>query len=154
MSYVRHILQPGETLVHESRLHWLVYWRAVLLLVIAAVLAAFAGRTSAAEPQRWLLLGAAFFLVVALLAGIGAFIRRHSTELAVTDHRIIYKSGLFSRHTIEMNRAKVESVDVDQSILGRILGYGTVLVRGTGGGLEPLRNIEDPLTLRSRITVG
>jgi uncharacterized membrane protein YdbT with pleckstrin-like domain len=93
------------------------------------------------------------FLVLAILFAIGAAIRRRSTELAVTDHRIIYKTGVFSRHTMEMNRSKVESVDVDQSFFGRMFGYGTILVRGTGGSLEPLPNIQDPLTLRSHITV-
>ena len=51
-----------------------------------------------------------------------------------------------------MNRAKVESVDVDQTVMGRIMGYGTVIVRGTGGGLEPIRNIAHPLAFRSHIT--
>ena len=51
-----------------------------------------------------------------------------------------------------MNRSKVESVDVNQTILGRILGYGTIIVRGTGGSLEPMRQIADPLTFRSHIT--
>ena len=91
---------------------------------------------------------------VVLLTGLGAFIRRATTELAVTDHRVIYKTGLLSRHTIEMNRDKVESVDVDQTVAGRIFGYGTIVVRGTGGSLEPIRNIADPLTFRSYITAG
>ena len=72
----------------------------------------------------------------------------------VTDHRVIFKRGLLSRHTVEMNRTKIESVDVDQSLFGRLFGYGTIVVHGTGGGLEPLANIADPLLLRSRITVG
>jgi uncharacterized membrane protein YdbT with pleckstrin-like domain len=96
-------------------------------------------------------IAAIIFAVLALSTGLRAFIRRATTELAVTDHRVIYKSGLLSRHTIEMNRDKVESVDVDQSLLGRIFGYGTVIVRGTGGSLEPIRNIGDPLTFRSYI---
>ncbi len=70
----------------------------------------------------------------------------------MTNHRVIYKTGIFSRHTIEMNRTKVESVDVQQSISGRLFGYGTIVVRGTGGSLEPIRNIQDPLTFRSQIT--
>jgi uncharacterized membrane protein YdbT with pleckstrin-like domain len=81
-----------------------------------------------------------------------AFIRRASTELAVTDQRVIYKTGLLARHTLEMNRGKVESVAVDQTLLGRLFGYGTVIVRGTGSTLEPIRNISDPLTFRSYIT--
>ena len=70
----------------------------------------------------------------------------------VTDRRVIYKSGLLSRHTIEMNRDKVESVDIDQSLLGRIFGYGTVVVRGTGSSLVLIRNIGDPLTCPTYIT--
>ena len=65
---------------------------------------------------------------------------------------MILKRGVIARHTIEMNRSKVESVDVDQSVLGRIFDYGTVLVRGTGGSLEPMQSINDPLRFRSHIT--
>ena len=97
---------------------------------------------------------ALFCLVISVAAAIPALIRRVSTELAVTDRRVIYKSGIFARHTLEMNRSKVESVDVDQSLLGRLLGFGTITVRGTGGSLEPIRMISDPLTFRSHITAG
>jgi len=70
----------------------------------------------------------------------------------VTDRRIIYKTGLLARHTIEMNRSKVQSIDVDQSIFGRLFGYGTIVVRGTGGSLEPVRMISRPIAFRSHIT--
>jgi uncharacterized membrane protein YdbT with pleckstrin-like domain len=76
-----------------------------------------------------------------------------STEIAVTDRRIIYKRGLIQRHTIEINMDKVESVDVDQSILGRLFDYGTITVRGTGEGIEPLRNISTPIALRNAVMV-
>ena len=99
-------------------------------------------------------IAAVIFALLALSTGLRAFIRRATTELAVTDHRVIYKTGLLARHTTEMNRDKVESVDVDQTLLGRIFGYGTIVVRGTGGSLEPIRNIGDPLTFRSHITAG
>jgi uncharacterized membrane protein YdbT with pleckstrin-like domain len=69
----------------------------------------------------------------------------------VTDHRVIYKRGIVGRYTIEMARSKVESVDVVQSFLGRVFNFGTILVRGTGGTLEPFRDVEDPLRLRSAI---
>jgi uncharacterized membrane protein YdbT with pleckstrin-like domain len=91
---------------------------------------------------------------LALSSGLRAFIRRATTELAVTDQRVIYKAGLISRHTLEMNRAKVESVTVDQTLLGRLFGYGTIIVRGTGSTLEPIRDITDPLAFRSHITTG
>jgi uncharacterized membrane protein YdbT with pleckstrin-like domain len=154
MRYVRGVLQPGETVVYETSLHWLIYLRAILALIVCGVLAGGAVATEGTQQKTSLALwiAAAIFLVLALSAGLRAFVRRTTTELAVTDHRVIYKTGLLSRHTLEMNRSKVESVDVNQTILGRILGYGTIIVRGTGGSLEPMRRIADPLTFRSHIT--
>jgi uncharacterized membrane protein YdbT with pleckstrin-like domain len=153
MRYVRRVLQPGETIVYATRLHWLIYLHTILLSIACIILAAAAVSTSDNQGISLALgIAAVIFALLALSAGLRAFIRRATTELAVTDHRVIYKSGLFSRHTIEMNRDKVESVDVDQTLLGRIFGYGTVIVRGTGGSLEPIRNIGDPLTFRTYIT--
>ena len=155
MRYVRRVLQPGETIVYATKLHWLIYIRTILLLIVCVILAGAAVSTS--DNQNISLpfgIAAAIFALLALSAGLRVFIRRATTELAVTDHRVIYKTGLLARHTIEMNRDKVESVDVDQTVLGRIFGYGTIVVRGTGGSLEPIRNISDPLTFRSHITVG
>ena len=153
MRYVRRVLQPGETIVYATKLHWFIYIRAILLLIICVILVG-AAITVADNQNLSLALGiaAALTALLALSVGIGAFIRRATTELAVTDHRVIYKAGLLARHTLEMNRDKVESVTVDQTILGRLFGYGTVIVRGTGSSLEPIRNIGDPLTFRSHIT--
>jgi uncharacterized membrane protein YdbT with pleckstrin-like domain len=155
MRYVTRVLQPGETVVYETQLHWLIYLRATLALIVSGLLAG--GALSVASDQKQyfslaLWIAAAIFLLLALSTGLGALIRRTTTELAITDHRVIYKTGLFSRHTLEMNCSKVESVDVNQTILGRLLGYGTIIVRGTGGSLEPMRQIADPLTFRSHIT--
>ncbi len=155
MRYVTRVLQPGETVLYETQLHWLIYLRAILALIICGLLVG--GALSLASDQRQyfslaLWIGAAIFALLALSTGLGAFVRRTTTELAVTDHRVIYKTGLLSRHTLEMNLSKVESVDVNQTILGRICGYGTIIVRGTGGSLEPMRRIADPLTFRSHIT--
>jgi uncharacterized membrane protein YdbT with pleckstrin-like domain len=155
MRYVRRVLQPNETVVYATRLHWRIYVRGALLFAVCAVLAvaalSFAGQQSDIGLALWIAAG--IFLLLALSAVLHAFVGRATTELAITDHRVIYKTGLLRRHTLEMNRGKVESVDVDQTILGRILGYGTIIVRGTGGSLEPIRNIADPLAFRSHITM-
>jgi uncharacterized membrane protein YdbT with pleckstrin-like domain len=79
-------------------------------------------------------------------------IERATTELAVTNRRVIHKSGLIRRHTVEMSRPQVESVDVDQSMLGRMLNFGDITVRGTGTTFEPFRCVADPLRFRSAIT--
>jgi uncharacterized membrane protein YdbT with pleckstrin-like domain len=157
MSYVEKVLLPGERVIYTTGLHWLVYGRAIFFLALAAVLTLVATLWTSDDPalatSRFIALVVdALFAVMGLLSFISAAIRRRSTELAVTDQRVILKRGVIARHTIEMNRSKVESVDVDQSVLGRIFGFGTVLVRGTGGSLEPMQSISDPLRFRSHIT--
>jgi len=154
MGYVDRVLQPGETLLHKSKLHWLIYLPVLPLLAVFVVGAALhlgiggANADPAALPSALMAVGA----VGAIVAWLRAWMRRVSTELAVTDRRVIFKRGLIRRHTVEMNMDKVESVDVDQSILGRIFNYGDVTVRGTGASIEPLRLIDDPLGFRSRVT--
>ena len=154
MAYYTKVLQPGEVVRVVGQLHWLIYWRAFLLFIAAAVLAGLARLVPDPVWQDNILIAAAAVAVVALLVFIGEWIRRRATEFVVTDHRVIYKRGLIARHTVEMNISKVETVDVEQGVMGRLLNYGTVLVRGTGESLEPLRHIEAPLALRNAITVG
>ena len=151
MKYVKRVLQPDETIVHESHLHPLIFLPALFWLAVAVALL-IAAAMYEDVIRLGLEVGAAAFGVLALFAWLRAAIRRATTELAVTDRRVIYKSGLLARHTLEMNRSKVESVDVDQSILGRMFGFGTIVVRGTGGSLEPMRMVSDPLRFRSHIT--
>src|SRR2546423_7272461 len=152
MSYVQRVLQPGETVVHQSRLHPLIFLPALIWLLIALALLVASTQTTDDRINIALIATAVLFGVLALASWARAAIRRATTELAITDRRVIYKSGLLSRHTLEMNRSKVESVDVDQSILGRIFSFGTIVVRGTGGSLEPIRLIRDPFAFRSHIT--
>ena len=156
MNYVEQVLQPGEKVIYATSLHWLVYLRFIVLLILAGALAYLAVSGVFSEPAVvWALKAAAAVLFLwAILAGLLALIRRSTTELAVTDRRVIFKTGVFQRNTTEMNLSKVETVGVNQSILGRILRYGTVTVRGTGGSFEPIPFIGDPLTFRSHITAG
>ncbi len=154
MKYVEQVLQPGETVIYATSLHWLVYLRAIVLLVIALICLLLAGSFNSPVVLLALQIIAALFCLLALLSALGALIRRATTELAVTDRRVIFKTGVLQRHSMEINRSKVETVGVDQSILGRLLGYGTVVVRGTGGSFEPIAYIGDPLTFRSHITAG
>ncbi|HWI25430.1 MAG TPA: PH domain-containing protein [Stellaceae bacterium] len=151
MSYLRKVLLPGEQVIYETGLHWLVFGWAILVLLAALGLAIGALFVSGGEGPI-LLMTAGAVAAVGLVLLLAAALRRASTELAVTDQRVVFKRGLIARHTIEMNRSKVESVDVDQSLLGRILGYGTVQLRGTGGSLEPMAMIGSPLAFRSHIT--
>jgi uncharacterized membrane protein YdbT with pleckstrin-like domain len=155
MPYVTRVLQPGETVVYMTKLHWVIYWRAIALLLIAIGLGVAASYTlSNPNLTLGLRIAAAIFALLALWSALRAFVRRATTELAVTDQRVIYKTGLLSRHTHEMNRIRVQYVTVHQSLLGRILGYGTVIVHGTGSAFDPIRNVSAPLTFRSYLTIG
>jgi len=87
-------------------------------------------------------------IVVGLFVLIAAWIRYRTTEFAVTDRRIIAKTGLVSRRTVEMFLDKVESLNVEQSVPGRVFDYGTVTIRGTGATSETFGNISAPLALR------
>src|SRR5947199_5742449 len=152
MSYVQRVLQPGETVVHQSRLHPLIFLPALILFLIALALLVASTQTSDDRINIALIAAAVLFGVLALASWARAAIRRATTELAVTDRRVIYKSGLLSRHTLEMNRSKVESVDVDQSVLGRLFSFGTIVLRGNGGSLGSGRVVRVALTVRSHIT--
>ena len=155
MRYVRRVLQPGETVVYTTTLHWFVYLWAIMLFVVCLALAVTAWYWQGNQSLSLALsIAAVIFALLGLSSALRAFTRRATTELAVTDQRVIYKTGLIARHTLEMNRAKVESVMVDQTLLGRLFGYGTVTVRGIGSALEPIRNITDPLTFRNYLTTG
>ena len=154
MKYVEQVLQPGETLIYATSLHWLIYLRAIIIFVLAVLCLIVSWRLSDAVISTALQIVVGLLLLLALISALAGLIRRVTTELAVTDRRVIYKTGIVQRHSIEMNRSKVETVGVNQSILGRVLGYGTVVVRGTGGSFEPIPFIGDPLTFRSHITAG
>lgn len=81
---------------------------------------------------------------------IAPILDRWSDEFAITNRRVIVKTGLISRKTLEMNISKIESVNVDQSIMGRILGYGTIQIIGTGGTKESFAKINHPLEFRKK----
>jgi uncharacterized membrane protein YdbT with pleckstrin-like domain len=146
MRYIEQILQPGERLVYSTTKHWVIYLPGLALLIIALLLTLSSG-------------GPFLHLLYSLvgLAGAGwllmKWFERFTTEIDVTDKRVIYKKGFISRETVEMNMDKIVSVDVKQSILGRILDYGTITINGAGdNNLDPLPRIGSPLTFRSHIT--
>jgi uncharacterized membrane protein YdbT with pleckstrin-like domain len=151
VAYVNSVLQPGETVKVIGRLHWINYLRSFLLLAIAVVLLLY-GTQEASKAARTATYVGWLVLAVAVVMLLSAWFTRQMTELSVTNHRVVYKTGFLRRHTVEMNMDKVETVNVDQSILGRILGYGTIHVLGTGQGIESLRRIGHPLMVRNAIT--
>jgi uncharacterized membrane protein YdbT with pleckstrin-like domain len=157
VSYASSVLQTGETIKAVGRLHWIVFARGVVAAAIGAALMLYgyrAQRDARDDLASVLAIVGGLLLLAGLALSINAWFHRWITEISVTTHRVIYKTGFVRRHTVEMNMDKVETVDVDQSLLGRLLGFGTITVRGTGQGIESLRRISHPIQLRNAITAG
>ena len=149
MSYVQRVLQPGEQVRRISSIHWIVYWPGVAVALLAVVAYWFSETRYLTGIWRYTAYALA---LVAIFLLIQQWLQWWVTEIAVTDRRVIYKKGLVRRQTNEMNMDKVESVQIDQSILGRMLDYGDVTILGTGEGFETLRTIGSPIELRNSIT--
>jgi uncharacterized membrane protein YdbT with pleckstrin-like domain len=149
MRYIERVMQPGERLIHASKIHWIIYAPGVVVVLIGMPM--FVAALGHPSQVFWLALFLGCFAFGFFLLFL-AWFRRWTTEIDVTDRRIVYKRGFIRRQTVERNMDKVESVDVDQSIFGRLFDYGDITVRGTGTGLEPLRNIEAPLAFRNCVT--
>jgi len=151
MSYVQRVLQPGEVVRHTASTHWIVYWPGAVCMVVAGAVLLFGPRLWANHPSFWHWI-AGLIALAGLLLLIREWYGWWTTEVAVTNLRVIYKTGFIQRRTNEMNMDKVESVQVDQSILGRVLNFGTVVITGTGAGLEALPGVARPIELRNSIT--
>jgi len=158
LSYAKKHLIAGETVQYETRLHWIVMLGHALIAAVLALVglsllltpwsSVKSGEASLAGPLRWA--GAGCLLVAAIFFGIG-FVRRNATEMAVTNKRVIVKSGIVDRRTIELLLQRIESIAVEEPALGRVLGYGTVIVRGTGGTPEVFPQIARPLEFREQV---
>lgn len=127
MSYIDDSLVAGETIVHRARVSWWSQFGLVLLGLITL---------------------AAFGLGLIFLAW--AWINVRSTEIAITNRRVIAKFGFVKRSTVEINLEKVEALRVEQGVMGRILNYGTLFITGTGSSVEPIPSIADPLVFRRK----
>jgi uncharacterized membrane protein YdbT with pleckstrin-like domain len=151
MGYAEKVLQPGETIAYRARLHWIIYL-AGMVLILAAIACAVAAVVLKVESIRLgLMLAAVIALFLGLFQMVRAWLVAVNTEIIVTSRRVIYKTGFISRNTVEMNLDKVESVLVQQGIPGRMLDFGTVIIRGVGAGLEPVDNIGAPLELHRHV---
>lgn len=156
MGYVERNLAPGETLAYRTGCHWIVMLWPVVgggLLGFVGFVFLTGGWLATRNGARYE--GAMVWGVLALL-GAGALIGGHvirwlATEVGVSNRRVLIKTGCFSQNSAEVLLPKVESIGVQESLFGRILGYGTVVVRGTGGTSETFVRIAQPNKLRRKV---
>src|SRR5258708_8742198 len=161
MGYVDRNLVPGETLLYRTRHHWLVllgpvFGGSVLLVPGIALLgeaiatgdsAGLVVGSSTISP-RMMAISGAILVAVAIITFSYGVAKRNAREMAVTNRRVLIKTGLTSRRTLDLMLSRVESIGVEESAAGRMLGYGSVVVRGTGGTPEPFLMIAHPQEFR------
>jgi len=156
MGYIERNLVPGETVVYESRLHWIVLVRPLvvgLLLGSIGLVFVIGGYEASGKDVSYggMIFVGVLLLTAAAISVSAGLIKKSATEVAVSNKRVLIKTGLISRKTIEVTLSKVESVGVDESALGRMLGYGDVIVRGTGGTTESFSRIANPEELSRQV---
>jgi uncharacterized membrane protein YdbT with pleckstrin-like domain len=150
--YIDEILQPGEKVLYSTNAHWIYFLPAIIGWIVTGVFLVLSGMVPAGPSVLICLSLAAISAIAALYKTVTAWFHRWTTETDVTNFRVVHKTGFIQRQTFEMSVDKVESVDVNQSILGRILNYGDVTVFGVGEGGKTLDTIASPLTFRNAIT--
>jgi uncharacterized membrane protein YdbT with pleckstrin-like domain len=164
MSYVERNLVPGETLIYQTRHHWMVLIGPTLvallfgvpgiLLLVGAVQARNGNSYSlgGVHPTSGELLIPGILLMIVAIVALGYGVtKRNATEMAVTNRRVLIKTGMGSRRTLDLMLSRVESIGVEESMFGRMVGYGTVIVRGTGGTPESFVKIGHPQEFRRAV---
>jgi uncharacterized membrane protein YdbT with pleckstrin-like domain len=148
VGYVERHLLPGERVVYKTRLHWALFLKPGLVFV-GGIALALVLRQVQDPPWLWMI-GAAVALI-GLGWGLVHYVELMTSEFAVTSSRLILKVGLISRYTTELLLTKVESIGVQQGLVGRVLGYGDLTVTGTGGAREVFRRVRDPIGFRNHV---
>ena len=164
MSYVSKNLVQGENLLYETRHHWIVLLGSLLVALITGVpglVLLFAGLTKWPALEQYadrapggnagfLILGGVLVLIALANLAWGSA-KRNATEMAVTNRRVLIKTGMGNRRTLDLMLSRVESIGVEETMWGRMMGYGNVIVRGTGGTPEPFVKISHPQEFRRQV---
>ena len=145
MSYIEGSLVPGERIVYRAHLHWITFLAAGFVLLLFTGGAFFVATVDNNQ-------GVAFVIfLIGILPLAWSYLRYRCSEFAVTDKRVLIKTGMIRRHTLETLLNKVENISVEQGLLGRLLDYGTIQVTGTGSTKETFTNIIAPLEFRKQV---
>ena len=148
MGYVERHLLAGERVLYKTRLHWVLFVKPALLMLAGVILMVLLRQV---QDPRWLWIFGAAVALIGLVWAFVHYVEVMTSEFAVTTSRLILKVGLISRYTTELLLAKVESIGVQQGLIGRLLNYGDLTVTGTGGAREVFRRVRDPIGFRNHV---
>jgi uncharacterized membrane protein YdbT with pleckstrin-like domain len=145
MSYIDGNLLAGEHVVYRTRLHWLLFMGPVLFTVVVFLPIAWFLSNGTWSRFAWIP------VVLGLLVLLATFIKRQSSDFAVTNKRVMMKVGVFSTRSVELLLNKIEAIAVNQGFIGRIFGYGDIVITGSGGTTEAFSHIQGPLAFRRAV---
>jgi uncharacterized membrane protein YdbT with pleckstrin-like domain len=153
MGYIDETLMADERIIYRTKPHWIIF-TPVLGWLILALLITFIGPRYDLGTVKFhgnytlvdIFAGLAF--IIALLSALFTFITYQTSEFGITNKRVLMKVGFIRRSTLEILLQKIESIQVSQTVLGRILNYGLIIVSGVGGSRDPFQNIPNPLVFR------
>lgn len=142
MSYVENHLLKDEQICYQAKIHWIIFAVPFFLTIATLILLTM---------NSILSLLAYICLALATIFWINNTIRYFTSEYAVTSKRVIVKLGFIRRQTVELLLHRVEGIQVSQDILGRLLGYGSLYIIGTGGTRDPINLVSDPISFRNHV---
>ncbi len=155
MSYIENTLLENEKIILLVRPHWVVFMSPVVVTVFVILFfSLFSGGVHfnivllGLSITAWLVLAGLFFILYALASACITF---YFSEYGVTTRRVLMKTGMIQRNSLELFVTKIEAIHVDQSIIARLLGYGTLVVVGTGGSRDCFCWVPNPLRFRHMI---
>lgn len=156
MSYIDDTLMKNEVVLYRSKPHWVIFTWPAVWLVLAILLFLFGPLIPLANTQALgnlpvFAVAAIIALILAVLSAINSFINFQTSEYGITNKRVLMKLGFIRRLALEIYLQRIESVKVYQSVSGRILGYGSIMISGVGGSKDPFHNIPYPLEFRRKI---
>ncbi len=144
MSYIEENLIPGENILYQCRLHWVVLFIWPMIWLIVGIIVFLKG-------GQWALAGGSILIAIAVSKAIESSITYFTSEFGVTNYRVIAKVGFIRRKSLEVLLIKIESILVNQTVLGRILGYGSITISGTGGTHDLFPYISNPFKFKLKI---
>ncbi len=155
MSYVDKILLPNERVIRIGRIHWMIFARnVVLVLVCSVIFFIILNKDSVNRDDSSGLSIVALFCLIGGIYGLYKMITDSIfmifTELALTSSRVVVKFGLFRRKAMELHYKQVESINFSQGVFGRIFNFGSVWINGTGGKSAPIPFVDNPLAFKKK----
>jgi len=148
MGYLKKVLLPGEDVFYRGYVHWMLFLWPMFWLVVAIPFLIISVSVRDAEG---VLLGSLISVLIALILGIKSLIKYKTTVFVITNIRVIVKVGFMRISSTEIFFNKIEGVQVEQSFIGKILGFGSVNIIGTGGTKDPIHRISNPLEFQKQV---